>query len=67
MILNVQKDIDLNDNSIKYVYKEVGNWNNHERLSLDLEHVKFPLNNPIHKSICSEKCEFGHVKVNKRF
>ena len=63
VILNVQKEISSDDNTIKYIYKEVGNWNNDFRLDLDMALIKFPDNSPVLKSICSAQCDFGHVKV----
>jgi hypothetical protein len=67
VILNVQKEIDEDDNSIKYIYREVGSWNNDQRLVLDTSMIKFPQNERIYTSVCSVECGFGHVKVRVVF
>ncbi len=63
----MQKEIVEDDNSIKYIYREVGSWNNDQRLILDTSRVKFPQNEKIYTSVCSAECEFGHVKVSSLF
>lgn len=65
VILNVQKEINYQDNTTRYAYKEVGNWNNENKLSLDLSKLVFPNNEKDFVSICSKECEFGYVKVSK--
>ena len=52
------------DNSTRYVYKEVGNWTNENRLSIYLSKLVFPNGQKHFKSICSQDCDFGYVKVN---
>ena len=63
VILNVQKEVDPDSNQTKYIYKEVGNWNNDNKLDLDVNAIIFPDKSVEFKSICSEQCGFGHVKV----
>ena len=66
VILNVQKDVN-EDNATKYVYREVGSWDNIYKLNLNIDVVRFPNESKIYKSVCSEGCAFGHVKVNWAF
>lgn len=47
-----------------YKYIEVGNWNNDDRLKLDISMVKFPENSSVFTSLCSAQCDYGHVKVS---
>lgn len=63
MVLNVQKEINPEDNSTKYVYREVGSWNNENRLVLNLSIMTYPNEIEHFRSVCSEQCKFGHVKV----
>ena len=66
VVLNVQKEINPIDNTTRYVYKEVGNWNNDNKLTLDISKIKFPNEEENLVSVCSEECKFGHVKVSYR-
>ncbi|RNA13570.1 Metabotropic glutamate receptor 1 [Brachionus plicatilis] len=66
VILNVQKEFNKFDNSTRYVYKEVGSWNNENRLSLNLSKLVFPNSEQNFVSICSKECDFGYVKQIKQ-
>ena len=66
MILNVQKTFNNLTNSPTYTYKEVGDWNNVDKLNLNIEKITFSNGQNAIKSLCSEKCPFGHVKVTKQ-
>ena len=66
VILNVQKDNSSGPNDTSYIYREVGHWNNDERLQLQLDQIKFPNDYKNYRSICSEGCAFGYVKVRRQ-
>ena len=65
VILNVQKDVS-EDNVTKYVYREVGSWDNIYKLNLNMDVVRFPNESRNYTSVCSEGCAFGHVKQIKQ-
>ncbi len=66
MILNVHKNFNTDTNTTSYIYKEVGTWNNLDKLHLDLDKLQFPNDQRTIKSICSEPCSHGYVKVTKQ-
>lgn len=66
VILNVQRKFDKGTNLTTYEYKEVGSWNNMDKLSLNLNEIEFNNGEKTIKSLCSEPCKFGHVKVTKQ-
>jgi len=66
VILNIQKTYNNLTNVTSYNYKEVGTWNNVDKLHLGIEKLEFPNGQTTIKSICSEKCSHGYVKVTKQ-
>jgi hypothetical protein len=69
VILNVQKEMNKYNSTPRYFYKEVGSWNNQNKIELNLKAIVLP-NRSKHtqfKSVCSSQCEFGHVKVRALF
>nr|QVK45748.1 G protein-coupled receptor [Proales similis] len=62
VVLNVQKDRNQVNASSSYVYRQVGNWNNFDKLNLNDADIVFPNNQSNYESVCSEPCPFGSIK-----
>ena len=62
VILNVQKETNKLNNTARYFYREVGNWNNNDKIDLNIRNIILPGHDTF-RSMCSAQCEFGHVKV----
>lgn len=64
----MQKEINKFNSTPRYFYKEIGTWNNKDKIELNLKAIVLP-NQRKHtqfKSVCSAQCEFGHVKHIKQ-
>lgn len=62
----MQKNVDKETNRTTYMYREVGDFNNKDKLTLNLHKLVFPNGAASVKSVCSEDCKFGHVKQTKQ-
>ena len=58
--MNLQRDVN-SDNG--YVYKQVGDWNDDNRLNMNVREIIFPNLSEHFISECSSPCPFGFVKV----